>query len=217
MSMRGATADGDHRGMSGAIDFWFSIGSTYSYLSVMRIDVVARQSGVAVRWRPFDVRAIMVEMNNIPFSTKPVKARYMWRDLERRAAMYAIPWAGIPPYPIKTLALPNRIALVGASEGWCAEYVKATYRRWFLDGQDASTEPNVSQSLKDIGQEPARILALANSAETNAALDRETDAARALGIFGAPTFASGKEIFWGDDRLEDAVEWQRHAQAASAD
>ncbi|TIT86612.1 MAG: 2-hydroxychromene-2-carboxylate isomerase, partial [Mesorhizobium sp.] len=70
------------------IDFWFSIGSTYTYLSVMRLAEVAAETGIEFRWRPFNVRAIMIEMDNIPFAKKPAKAAYMWRDIERRAAMY---------------------------------------------------------------------------------------------------------------------------------
>jgi 2-hydroxychromene-2-carboxylate isomerase len=89
--------------MSRPIDFWFSIGSTL-YVS----DGHADRGGGAAEWRrvsvrPFDVRAIMVEMNNIPFSTKPIKAQYMWRDVERRAAMYGIAWSAIPPYPLRDL------------------------------------------------------------------------------------------------------------------
>jgi 2-hydroxychromene-2-carboxylate isomerase len=199
------------------IDFWFSIGSTYTFLTVMRIlDVARRTGGVAFRWRPFNVRAIMVEMNNIPFSTKPIKARYMWRDIERRAAMYGIAWSSAPPYPLKDLPLPNRIALLGVREGWCAEYVNSAYKRWFLDGQDASTEPNISESLRAIGQEPARVLALADSDEIKNALERETDIARSLGIFGAPSFVAGSEMFWGDDRLEDAISWCQHGQVRRA-
>jgi 2-hydroxychromene-2-carboxylate isomerase len=114
--------------MSSPIDFWFSIGSTYTYLSVMRIENVERQTGVAFRWCPFDVRAIMVEMDNIPFSNKPAKARYMWRDIERRAKMHGLSWAAIPPYPIKHLSLANRIALVGAREGWAAIRMKCLRR-----------------------------------------------------------------------------------------
>ena len=118
--------------MSSPIDFWVSIGSTYSYLTVMRIEEVARQNRVPIRWRPFDVVAIMMEMNNIPFHTKPVKMRYMWRDVERRAGLYGLPWSAIPAYPIRYLSLVNRIALLGVKEGWCAEYAKAAYRHWFV-------------------------------------------------------------------------------------
>jgi 2-hydroxychromene-2-carboxylate isomerase len=188
------------------IDFWFSIGSLYSYLSVMRLDRIEELSDVAFRWRPFSVRAIMIEMDNRPLS-KPAKLAYMWRDLERRAAMNLCDFPTRPPYPLKNFDLANRIAVVGAAEGWCPDYARTTYNRWFGLGQEAGSEPNVSASLKEIGQDPARVLALAASDEIGRAYDAATAEAKGLGIFGAPTFATHGEIFWGDDRLEDAVRW----------
>ena len=95
----------------------------------------------------------------------------------------------------------------GAAEDWCADYVRATYSRWFGLGEEAGSEPNVSASLKEIGQDPGRVLALAESDETGRAYDAATAEAKTLGIFGAPTFVTRGEIFWGDDRLEDAVRW----------
>src|SRR6478736_1366825 len=112
---------------SDAIDFWFSTGSTYTYLTVSRLPAFAAAKGVRFNWRPFSVRAIMREQNNIPFAGKPVKSAYMWRDIERRAAMYGLE-------------------------------------------------------------------------------------AKVLGIFGSPTFAVGGELFWGDDRLDDAVKWFRNGR-----
>jgi 2-hydroxychromene-2-carboxylate isomerase len=81
--------------------------------------------------------------------------------------------------------------------------------RWFQRGEETGSEPNVSERLHDIGQEPKRVLALANSENTRGTLIAETDAARELGIFGSPTFAVGRELFWGDDRLADAISWCR--------
>lgn len=200
--------------MSSVIDFWFSIGSTYSYLSVMRVDEVVQRAGLIVRWRPFDVRTIMVEMNNIPFHTKPAKLRYMWRDVERRAGLYGLPWSTVPPYPIKHLALVNRIALSATKEGWCADYVKAAYRSWFINGHDPSVEPSLSDDLRAIGQNPEKVIARATSNEAKAALEAATSEASAIGIFGSPTFVSDDEIFWGDDRLEDAIRWRNRTRAA---
>jgi len=177
----------------------------------MRLDTVERQSGVTFRWRPFDVRAIMLEMDNIPFSTTPIKERYMWRDIERRAKKYSLPWSGIPSYPPNHLSFINRVALVGAEEGWCAQYVKATYQRWFRTMQDPSLEPELMATLKGIGQHPDEVLASAASEKMKAALQSQTDAARALQIFGSPNFVVGKEVFWGDDRLEDAIQWHNRA------
>lgn len=191
---------------SGPIDFWFSIGSLYTYLSVMRIDRFEDLHGVWFRWRPFNVRAIMVEMDNIP-SRKPDKLAYMWRDIERRAAGSLCDFPRRPPYPLTNFDLANRIALVGAAEGWCEDYARATYARWFGLGEEAGREPNVSASLKEIGQDAGRVLELAGSDETGRAYDAATAEAKSLGIFGAPTFVTRGEIFWGDDRLEDAVQW----------
>ena len=73
------------------IDFWFAIGSTYTYLSVMRIGGIEQATGLEIRWRPFSLRTLTRELNNVPFATKPYKAKYMWRDIERRAQMDELP------------------------------------------------------------------------------------------------------------------------------
>jgi 2-hydroxychromene-2-carboxylate isomerase len=197
---------------SETIEFWFSIGSTYTYLTVSRLDEVAARTGLQFDWRPFNVRAIMQEQNNIPFATKPIKAAYMWRDIERRAGLYKLPVKVPVPYPLQMFDLANRVAIVGKREGWCADYVRATYRRWFEEGQEAGSDPNLSESLREIGQSRDRVLELANSPETGAAYDAATDEARKINIFGAPTFVARGEIFWGDDRLDDAIAWHRGAK-----
>ncbi|MEM7022312.1 MAG: DsbA family protein [Pseudomonadota bacterium] len=189
------------------ISFWFSVGSTYTYLSVMRLSAVARQTGATFVWKPFSVRDIMVEMDNIPFRTKPIKARYMWRDIERRAKRYGFDAKVPAPYPLEQFDLANQVAIVGCLEGWCEGYVVETYRRWFLSGEPAGEDPNLSASLTAIGQQPARVVERASAPEIEAAYRAATDEARSLEIFGAPTFVVGKECFWGDDRLEDAIAW----------
>jgi 2-hydroxychromene-2-carboxylate isomerase len=190
------------------IDFWFSIGSLYTYLTVMRIDRIEETTDVTFRWRPFSVRAIMIEMDNRPAS-KPKKLEYMWRDLERRAHGYLCDFPKRPPYPLKEFDLANRVAIVGADQGWCPDYARATYARWFGLGEESGSEPNLSNSLREVGQDPARVLKLAHSDEVGRAYEAATAEAKSLGIFGAPTFATRGEIFWGDDRLDDAVRWHR--------
>lgn len=189
------------------IDFWFTMGSTYSYLSVMRLDAVGRTSGVRFNWRPFHLLTILQEMNHVPFADKPAKCTYMWRDIERRAAMYGIPASVPAPYPAKQSIVANLVAILGMGQGWGTDFVRAAYRRWFQLGQETGSEPNVSESLRDIGQDPQSTLALASTPDIKASLIAETGIARDLGIFGSPTFAVGREIFWGDDRLDDAISW----------
>ncbi|MCF3595732.1 2-hydroxychromene-2-carboxylate isomerase [Rhodobacteraceae bacterium LMO-12] len=191
------------------IDFWFSIGSTYSYLTVMRLAEVEGTSGIRFRWRPFNVRHVMIEQNNIPFKDKPVKSAYMWRDIERRAKRYGLSPKSPAPYPLPGLVLANQIAIVGVEDGWVEDYVRATYRRWFENGEAAGEEPNLSASLKEIGCDPDEVLAAAQTQRTVDQLETATDEAMNLGVFGSPTFAVGQELFWGDDRLDDAIHWAK--------
>lgn len=189
------------------IDFWYSIGSTYSYLTVMRLPEVERTHNVTFRWRPFDVRHVMVEQNNIPFKGKPVKASYMWRDIERRAQRYGLSPNVPAPYPLPGLVLANQVAMVGVNEGWVEDYTRATYKRWFELGEPAGEEPNLSSSLEEIGCDPCKVLVAAKSESIANALSAATEEAMSLGVFGSPTFVADGEVFWGDDRLEDAILW----------
>lgn len=189
------------------IDFWVSIGNTYSYLSVMRLKSVEETSGVSFRWRPFSVRAIMIDEKNIPFVGKPVKLDYMWRDIERRARKYGFEPHLPAPYPLAEFDLANKIALVGEAEGWCADYVCAAYRHWFHAGHEPGSEPGLSDALREIGREPARVVASARTGRIEQRYKQVTDEARALGVFGSPTFVVDGEVFWGDDRLDDAIDW----------
>lgn len=194
----------------GAIDFWFSAGSTYTYLTASRLERVAAAEGVVFNWRPFSVRTIMREQNNAPFVGKPVKTAYMWRDIARRAAMYGLAAKVPAPYPLQQIDLACCIAIVGLAEGWGKAYVAASYRRWFVDGQEPAIEPNLSASLAEVGQQAPRVIERANAADTLATYRAATDEARSLGIFGSPTFVVHGELFWGDDRLADALAWSHH-------
>jgi 2-hydroxychromene-2-carboxylate isomerase len=197
------------------IDFWFTMGSTYSYLSVMRLAELERATGIRFQWRPFHLLVILQDMKHVPFADKPTKSAYMWRDIERRAAMYGLPASLPAPYPAQQSIMANLVAVVGMRQGWGIDFVQAAYRRWFQLGQETGSEPNVSESLRDIGQDPQAVLALANAADTKAALMAETAVAKDLGIFGSPTFAVDRELFWGDDRLEDAISWRREGRVRS--
>ena len=193
--------------MDERLDLFFFYGSTYTYLTVMRVEETAAQAGVEVRWRPFNVREIMVEQDNIPFRDKPVKMRYMWRDIERRAARHGIPFEGIPTYPVDPDLLANRVGVVAAEEGWCPEYTRETYRAWFLEDKPPGEPEGLAAVLRSLGKDPDDVILRAESQETRERFASETEVARSMGIFGSPTFVTGGEIFWGDDRLEDALEW----------
>ena len=197
--------------MPDPIDFWFSAGSTYSFLSVMRLPQISRETGIPFRWRPFNVRSIMKAMDNRFLAGKPEKYAYMWRDISRRASAYGLT-ANVPvPHPIAQIETANMLAVRAAAEGWCEAYAQGTFRRWFELGQEPGSEPNVSATLRECGQSPDDLLSWCRTPAAASALEAATAEARALGIFGSPNFVvGGTELFWGDDRLVDAIAWYRH-------
>ena len=192
------------------IDFYFSIGSTYTYLSVTRILDVEKQHQVKFNWKPFSVRAIMKEMNNIPFpKDKMNKVNYMWRDIERRAEGYGF-FAKTPvPYPLTEFDLANKLAILGLKEDWGIDYVRLTYKRWFQEGKEPATEPNISEICKELKIDKEKVISNANLGEIESQYLKNTESARANKVFGSPSFIVNSEIFWGDDRMEDAITWSK--------
>jgi len=188
------------------IDFFYFFGSGYAYLSVMRIDKVAGAASVRVNWRPFNVRTVMLE-NNIALRTQAAKVKYMFRDIERRAASHGIPFVEPPIWPTDPDLLANRVGIVAADGGWCEAYTKASFRSWYLDHQPLGDAAALERILTRLGKDPAAVMKEADSEATTARLIAETDAARNYGIFGSPSFVVDGEMFWGDDRLEEAVAW----------
>ena len=192
------------------IDFYFSIGSTYTYLSVTRIIDVEKKHQVRFNWLPFSVRSIMKEMNNIPFpKEKKNKVNYMWRDIERRAEGYGF-FAKTPvPYPLTEFDLANKLAILGLKEGWGVDYIRLTYKRWFQEGKEPATEPNISEIFKELKIDKEKAIKDANSSEIDKQYLKNTESARENKVFGSPSFIVNSEIFWGDDRMEDAITWSK--------
>ncbi len=191
------------------VDFWFSIGSTYTYLAVHRLNEVSQKENIKFNWKPFSVRKIMMDMDNIPFTppSKKIKSDYMWRDIERRSKFYGF-FAKVPaPYPLKEFDLANQLAILGMNEGWGVDYVTITYKRWFQDGKEPATEPNLSEILQELKLDKEKIINKAKSSEINNQYLDNTDKAYNNGVFGSPTFIHDGEVFWGDDRLEDCIKW----------
>ena len=191
------------------VDFWFSIGSTYTYLAVNRLNEVSQKENIKFNWKPFSVRKIMMDMDNIPFTppSKKIKSDYMWRDIERRSKFYGF-FAKVPvPYPLKEFDLANQLAILGMNEGWGIDYVSITYKRWFQDGKEPATEPNLSEILQELKLDKEITINKAKSVETNNQYLENTDKAYKNGVFGSPTFIFDGEVFWGDDRLEDCIKW----------
>lgn len=191
----------------GTIEVWFEPASTYSYLGVSRAPDIARAANVTVVWRPFLLGPIFQSQgwNDSPFNLLPVKGRYMWRDMERQAARYGIAFRRPSVFP-RSSVLASRVALLAAEEGWCEPFARAVLAANFAEDRDIASRDVITEIVASLHQDAARALALADAPETKARLRAQTARAQELGIFGAPTFRAGGEIFWGDDRLEQAVE-----------
>lgn len=190
------------------LDFWFEFGSTYTHLTAQRIDALATQRGVRVMWRPFLLGPIFKARGwaDSPFNLYAAKGRYMWRDVERRAARLAIPFRRPSSFPRNGL-LAARVATAAAEQPWLADFVRAVFHANFVDDRDIGTSEVIADILEHLGQAPEPILKQATAATTKEALRAATDDAQRRGIFGAPTFFVGEEMFWGDDRLEEALDW----------
>ena len=191
------------------IEFWYSIGSTYTYLSTQRLSKIEAINNVKFEWCPFSVRSRMIEMENVPFMAekKRDKIDYMWRDVQRRANFYGFD-ANVPaPYPLKEFDLANKVAVLGKDQGWIKEYTILTYKKWFLEHLEPGSEPNLSSTLREIGLDPDKIINLAQADEIEQKYLKNTEMAKNKGIFGSPSFTVENEVFWGDDRCEDAIKW----------
>jgi 2-hydroxychromene-2-carboxylate isomerase len=195
------------------LDFWYDFGSTYSYPAAMRIAAVADAAGVAVRWRPFLLGPIFKEQGwtDSPFNVFRAKGLYMWRDLTRICEAEGIPIT-LPPakFPQNGVTA-SRLALVGEAEGWLPAFTRAVYLANFAEQKDISDQATLAAILHGIGVDADSALAAANAPAAKDALRTQTAEAAAKGLFGAPTFTVGDEMFWGNDRLEQALLWaKRH-------
>jgi 2-hydroxychromene-2-carboxylate isomerase len=190
------------------IEFWFEFASTYSYPAALRVEQSARAAGVEVVWRPFLLGPIFYAQgwNDSPFNIYPAKGRYMWRDLERICTELGLDFRRPSQFPRNGL-LAARVACWFAQEAWAPEFVRRVYGANFAQDRDISDASVIGSILESLGQQPAGVLAAAQSADAKSRLRAETERAQALGIFGAPTFVVDTEVFWGNDRLETAIAW----------
>lgn len=198
------------------IDFFYFFGSGYAYLSVMRIGRLAAKAGIQVRWRPINVRPLMAK-NNVSLKSEALKLGYMWRDIERRASHHGQPFLKPPIWTTDPDLLANRVGIVAADGGWCEEYTVASFRAWYLDGYPLGTLESLAHVLGPLGRDLDATIALAESPETAGRYEAETEVALGYGVFGSPSFVVDGELFWGDDRLEEAILWAQGRHALQID
>ncbi|HRK18556.1 MAG TPA: 2-hydroxychromene-2-carboxylate isomerase [Hyphomicrobiaceae bacterium] len=199
------------------IEFWFDFASTYSYLTAMRIDDMARDAGVAVSWQPFLLGPIFKAQGwtSSPFNIYPAKGRYMVRDMQRLAADRGLAFEMPEPFPQNSLSA-ARVSLAIENPELRAEFSRQVFRAEFQNRSNISENPVLEAALRsaatNLGStiDTETLFAAASSDGIKQGLRRQTEIAQAAGIFGAPTFrTTDGEIFWGDDRLSNALNWSR--------
>jgi 2-hydroxychromene-2-carboxylate isomerase len=188
------------------IEFWFEFASNYSYLSVMRIEDTAWRRDVRIVWKPFLLGPIFRDLGfeTSPFLLQKEKGAYMWQDMARQCRKYGLRWTRPTTFP-RSAVLPARIALLGADQPWIGAFCRQVMELNFALDQDINQPDRMAGILTELGLSASDILDRAQAEPTKKLLREQTDRARANGIFGAPTFFVGSEMFWGNDRLEDAL------------
>ena len=194
------------------IQFWFDFASTYSYPAAMRVEEMAVHYGCTVQWRPFVLGAIFRAQgwNDSPFNLYPAKGRYMWRDLERLCAGLGRSFRKPSQFPRNSLPA-ARVACL-AEPAWVANFVRNVYTANFEEDLNIAAPAVLLKCLDGLVADPAALITAARGQEAKSRLRHNTETAMELGIFGAPTFMVDNELFWGNDRLEAALEWSRTAQ-----
>lgn len=197
------------------VEFWYDFASTYSYLSAMRIEEMAAEAGVRAVWRPFLLGPIFSAQgwSTSPFNVYPAKGRYMSRDIARIARARRLPFVMPDVFPAHSL-MAARMAIGGAICGqtgdWTRRFSKAVFAAEFGEGANIADPALLKRLASGIaGNETATaIFQRIGETETKDLLRQQTERAMALGIFGAPSFVTDDgELFWGDDRLSDALIW----------
>lgn len=187
----------------GSIEFFFDVGSPYSYLAAELIGGVAERTGVPVRWRPFLLGAVFKASGNEMPARIPAKARWMLEDLRGWARLHEVPFRMASRFPLNTLRTQRALcaAALSAGEGAVPAYALALFQAYWVDDRDVSSDAELAVLADAAGLDGSAIVAAIDAPATKDALRANTDDAVARGAFGAPTCFYGGAMFWGHDRL----------------
>ena len=174
----------------------------------MRIEAAAQSQAVDLEWNVFLLGPIFKAQgwDDSPFNIYPAKGRYMWRDLERICASLGLPFARPSVFP-RNGVLAARIVSRFNRDAWIPRFVKAVYHANFVADHDIADRSVIADCLLKVDVDAEPILSAATASNSKTAFRAQIDRAKQQNIFGAPSFVSHGELFWGNDRLDQAVKW----------
>lgn len=194
------------------IEFWYDFASPYCYLAASRIEALLEKYSFRIIWRPILLGPLLRQRQMNPSSfqnVSPQEACYRQRDIERLCRTYDLPLAWPSTYPRSSL-LAARLALIASREDWCSAFTHAIFHANFAEDRDIANETVIADILLSLGRPVDQDLKRAVLPETKEALKARVEQAPRKGIFGAPSFIVSGELFWGNDRLDQAVGWASH-------
>jgi 2-hydroxychromene-2-carboxylate isomerase len=185
--------------------FYYDLGSPYAYLSAERISGLFVDAELEQpEWQPILLGGLFGRFDRGSWAETDARAEGM-AEVERRATAYGLPPIVWPdPWPGNTLTA-MRVATFAKQTGRAVSYSLAAFRQAFAAGRDLSVPDNVVIAAAACELHPRALAAAVKTAGVKDALRAATDAAGERGVFGVPTVAVGDQLFWGDDRLEEAV------------
>lgn len=185
------------------IDFFYDVGSSYSYLASTQIERIERESGWRVRHRPFLLGAVFKATGNTTPVSIAAKAQWMAKDMDRWAKHYGVPFTIPSRFPAVTLATQRALcaAEVIGGEAALRALTPRLMRAFWAEDRDVASPEVIAECARAAGLDEAAILKGASEAPAKDLLRAHTDAALAKGAFGAPCFVVGDELFWGNDRI----------------
>ncbi len=183
--------------------FYFDVGSPYAYLAAERVERVLPQP---VRWQPVLLGGLFKLTGRSSWALGDYRRREVgMAEIERRARGYGLPPIMWPdPWPTDYLAA-MRVVTWAFAGGHGHEVAGRLFRDAFQRGRDLSIVAHVLAGVSEVGLDRREAQAAIGDPHLKRALREATESAHELGVFGVPTLAIGEELFWGDDRLEDAA------------
>jgi 2-hydroxychromene-2-carboxylate isomerase len=189
--------------MTKTFDYYFDFGSPASYLAFTQLNKLAAETGATAIYKPMLLGGVFQATGNHSPVTIPAKGKYTFTDFARFAKRYGVPLKSNPHFPINTLMLMRgAIGLQLTDAARFIPYCHAVYLAIWVDALNLNDPATVGQALAKAGFDPMAMMALANAQSTKDALKAATEEAVARGVFGAPTFFVGEQMFWGQDRLD---------------